>query len=380
MTQPNILLIMSDNHPAELLGCYGNPDVQTPNLDQLAQQGMRFENAFAVNAMCSPCRASVLTGMMPSQHGIHTWIDDRKMEGWPANWNALADIPTLPERLQANGYNTALVGKYHLGSPFEPQNGFKQWFTFPHGHTRSFWGNEFIDNGRIYTDPRHSVDVFTEKAVEYLESYNDEAPFFMFLTYNGPYGHWPAIQGEPRNRFATTYQDAPMSSFPREGLNKAVIDRFLMRYAESGDGLDYSAPLQILNDVTTMRNYASQMSMVDDGVGRMMTALAEQGLQENTIVIYTTDHGFSIGHHGYWGHGQVTWPATANKAAYHIPLIISGPDITPTSQREQLVSQIDLFPTILELADAPSEGVRLERPLTPLLHNGSSCMGKCDLH
>ena len=101
--RPNILLIMSDNHSAEMLACHGNPEVQTPHLDKLAAEGMQFQQAYCVNAMCSPCRASVLTGLMPSEHGIHTWIDDRQMETWPDKWNALAEFETLPEILQANG-------------------------------------------------------------------------------------------------------------------------------------------------------------------------------------------------------------------------------------------------------------------------------------
>ncbi len=105
--RPNILLIMSDNHPAELLGCYGNSEIHTPHLDQLAQEGVQFNQTFAVNAMCSPCRASVLTGMMPSQHGIHTWIDGRKMATWPPEWNALDGSETLPEMLKRHHYNTA---------------------------------------------------------------------------------------------------------------------------------------------------------------------------------------------------------------------------------------------------------------------------------
>ncbi|MCB0021182.1 MAG: sulfatase-like hydrolase/transferase, partial [Anaerolineales bacterium] len=87
MGKPNVLFVMADNHPAGLLGTYGNPEIKTPHLDQLAREGLQFNNAFCVNAMCSPCRASVLTGLMPSQHGIHTWIDDRRMDQWPANWN-----------------------------------------------------------------------------------------------------------------------------------------------------------------------------------------------------------------------------------------------------------------------------------------------------
>ncbi len=108
---------------------------------------MQFENAYCVNAMCSPCRASVLTGLMPSQHGIHTWLDDRIMDQWPDSWNAVGEFVTLPEILKANGYETALIGKYHLGDPSLSQNGFEHWVTFPLGHTRSFWNNSVIENG-----------------------------------------------------------------------------------------------------------------------------------------------------------------------------------------------------------------------------------------
>ena len=166
----NIILIMADNHPANLLGCYGNTEVHTPNIDRLAQRSVQFNQAYCVNAMCSPCRASVLTGQMPSQHGVHTWIDDRKMESWPANWNGLAERTTLPELLAQQGYDTALIGKYHLGDPSEPQNGFEHWVSFPHGHTRSFWGNTVIENGTRQVYEGHIVDYFTEKATDYLSN------------------------------------------------------------------------------------------------------------------------------------------------------------------------------------------------------------------
>ena len=193
--QPNILLIMSDNHPAELLGCYGNDEIHTPNLDRLARQGTRFNNAFCVNGMCSPCRASALTGLMPSQHGIHTWLDDRIMNRWPPRWNAIAEFTTLPEILRADDYQTALIGKYHLGAPFAPQNGFECWITFPYGHTRNFWNNTVIENDRQYTYPGHLVDYFTDKAVEYIQAHdpNSGSPFFLFLTFAN--GHPPSLTG-----------------------------------------------------------------------------------------------------------------------------------------------------------------------------------------
>ena len=116
--RPNILMIMTDNQPADMLGCYGNDEVLTPHIDQLATTGTRFSNAFCVNAMCSPCRASVLTGLMPSAHGVHTWLDDGLASEWPEDWNAIGEFATLPGQLKSAGYSTALIGKYHLGQPW----------------------------------------------------------------------------------------------------------------------------------------------------------------------------------------------------------------------------------------------------------------------
>jgi arylsulfatase A-like enzyme len=354
VNRPNILLIMVDNQPADLLGCAGNDEIHTPNLDRLAQQGIRFQNAFCVNAMCSPCRASTLTGLMPSQHGIHTWLDDRIMDRWPENWNALAGFRTLPRILQENGYDTALIGKYHLGMPYQPQNGFAHWVTFPLGHTLSFWNNTIIDNGEQTTYPGHSVDGFTEKAVEYIQARHpgSDPPFFLFLTYNAPYGHWPSIRGPARNRFAALYGHTAMRTIPREGLSPQAIERFLLRRGASGGGIDYSAHLQMPNDLPSLRNYFSQVTMVDDGVGRVLAALERQGLDEHTLVIYTADHGFSLGHHGFWGHGQATWPANAHRVAYHVPLLVRQPGRISAGQvSDRLVSQIDLFATLLETVE-----------------------------
>ena len=187
----NIILIMSDNHAAGMLGCYGNSEVSTPRLDQMAAEGLKFNQAYCVNAMCSPCRASVLTGLMPSQHGVHTWIDDRTPDKIPAGWNAIEEFQTMPELLKRNGYKTALIGKYHLGDARQVKNDFDHWVTFPHGHTVDFWGNTIIENGETYRADGHSVDFFTDKAIDYLEQQSADQPFFLFLPFNGPYGHWP---------------------------------------------------------------------------------------------------------------------------------------------------------------------------------------------
>lgn len=214
-----------------MLGCAGNKEIHTPNLDQLAQQGVRFSEAYCPNAMCSPCRASVLTGLMPSQHGVHTWLDDSTIPDWPKNWNALQEFATLPDILAQAGYDTALMGKYHLGIVDEPQNSFKDWVTLQVGHVQSFYDNKMIINDERITYPEHSVDFFSDQAADYISQRdkNTENPFFMFLTYPAPYGHWPSIKGEAINEFAKLYEETPFDSVPREGISKELIDWLLVR-------------------------------------------------------------------------------------------------------------------------------------------------------
>lgn len=353
MKRPNILLFMSDNQPADLLGCYGNDEVQTPHLDALAQRGVRFDNAFCVNAMCSPCRASVLTGLMPSQHGIHNWLDDKLMEHWPCNWSAIGEFENLPMVIKRAGYETALIGKFHLGVPFQPQLAFDHWVTFPHGHTTSFYDNEVIDQERRYRFAGHTVDFFTDKTIEFLEHRSgQEDPFFAFVPYNGPYGHWPAIKGRATTEYADLYDDTPMHSIPREGLSSDVLERFGLRVNQGGLREQFKGPLLLPNNIEALRNYFAQTSLIDGGVGRILAALNRLGMDDNTIVIYTADHGFSLGHNGIWGHGAAAFPASAHRPSYHIPLIVSGPGIVQNAVNQDLVSQIDLFPTLAEMVGA----------------------------
>jgi arylsulfatase A-like enzyme len=351
--QPNILLIFVDNQPAEMTGCYGNAEIHTPHLDKLAGGGVLFRRTYCPNAMCSPCRAAVLTGLMPSQHGIHTWLDDTKMDLWPENWNALAEFRTLPEMLGDQGYATALIGKYHLGLPQAAQNGFAHWVAHGAGHVTSFYDNPIFDNGAAYVAPGHSVDFFTDKAVDYIESRRADRrdPFFLFLTYPAPYGHWPSIEGPPENRYAELYRDAPMTSVPREGINRKVLDWIHMRLTKlPGEEEDfYKSLAQIPNDLPSLRNYYSQMTMVDDGVGRVVAKLEETGLAEDTLVVYTADHGMSLGHHGIWGHGEDSWPSNNHGISHHIPLIFSRPGaLPPGTACDALVGTTDIFATILD--------------------------------
>ena len=350
--RPNVLLIFVDNQPASMMGCYGNDEIFTPRLDELASRGVLFRNAFCPNSMCSPCRASVLTGLMPSQHGIHTWLDDDEMDAWPDHYNALAEFETLPEILAGAGYHTALIGKYHLGFADHPQNGFQHWVAMEKGMMDSFHNVPMIDNGRRHTAPEHSVDYFTRKAVDYLDRHagQGESPFFLFFTYNAPYGEVPD-PSEPEHRYSKLYGELPMDSVPREGLCPELIDWILLR-KEKLPEVDFAWYKQLAeqpNNLAAMRQFYSQMSMVDDGVGQVLAKLQEKGALEDTLVIYTADHGLSVGQHGFWGHGEDTWPSNMHRSANNIPLIMSHPSFAqPGSQVESPVGTTDIFNTILD--------------------------------
>jgi len=371
-SKPNVVLIFTDNQQASTLACYGNSEVHTPNLDRLASQGMRFNNAYCPNSFCSPCRASVLTGQIPSQHGVHSWIDDRKMKEWPKGWHALDGMKTLPRQLQGDGYKTALVGKYHLGEPTTPAEGFDHWVTLEDGHVRSFHRNRIFDNGEVYEQPGHSVDFFTDKANEFMaDQVAADNPFFLYLPYPAPYGHWPATKEADENRHTERYANCPMNSIPREPLSKKAVDGFLMTQAGSTKDLDFSMLMRAPNDLATLRNYYSQISMVDDGVGKIMEQLDELGIAEDTLLIFTTDHGLSVGQHGFWGHGGASFPSNLHHATHSIPMIVRQQGVVPAGKVSDLmVSNIDLYATIAEHTGIASEKQSSDLPsrsLVPVL-------------
>ena len=340
-SKPNVILIFTDNQQAATLACYGNSEVHTPNLDQLAADGIQFNKAFCANSFCSACRASALTGLMPSQHGVHSWIDDRNMAEWPPGWHALAGLATLPEEMQKLGYRTGIFGKYHLGDPTSPSEGWDSWVTMADGHVRSFYDNDIFDNGTTYKQPGHSVDFFTDKAVEFINA--QEGPYFAYVPFPAPYGHWPSTNDGRRNRHAERYDDCPMHSVPREGLRASAVQHYDMVKEGSGHGLDFSMTLRAPNHLPTLRNYYSQITMIDDAVGRLRQAAPD------ALIIFTTDHGLSLGHHGFWGHGGATYPSNLHLAAHSIPMIVAHTGhVQSSAPVDVLVSNVDVYATILD--------------------------------
>jgi len=369
-TQPNIIIMIVDNMPAQALGCYSNTDAHTPNLDRLASQGIRFNNGYCANGVCSPSRASLFTGTMPSQHGIHFALPD-KWEWYPENFDAVTGLRTLPQTLKDNGYKTALVGKFHIGSPYTPQHGFDYWVPDEHGHTVDFWDAHYVEDGETHHYDGHATDLWTEKAVDFLRNHADnEQPFFMYLSYNAPYGDGYSMRGEPKNPFGKHFKDKVMDSLPREAVSRRNIDFVQHWSAVDLPGFDFSDNLTAQNNLPRIRNYFSQISYMDDGVGRVMQTLQELGLEDDTIVIFTADHGISMGRNGVWGVSPYAFPAVGYRQCFNIPMIVRHTNhIAPLQESNLMVMQTDWFRTLLdyiglneiEIEDSPGKS------LAPLL-------------
>lgn len=354
--QPNILFILSDNQHAGLLGTYGNTDIKTPNIDKLAAQGVKFTKAFAVSGMCSPTRATILTGLMPSQHGLHDWLDDELMVDLPRNWQAIAEFKSVPYALGKNGYQTAMVGKWHLGQPWHAANGFDHWLTFSSGHTLDFWKNTVIENGKVFDiEGQHMVDYFGDKSVDYLNDYKGDKPFFLQVSFDGPYMDPPTNMGPAKNRHYEYYKKLPLNSFPRTAVNSNYLNQLLEFTREGNDHFFLSKMLkmvigQVAGDHDTLANMASQNTIVDDNVGKLLTALKNNGLDKNTIIIYSSDQGTYYGQQGLWTHTILSQPSTLNETAFHIPLIVKLPKQNKSKVVDELIGQYDIAPTILDLA------------------------------
>ncbi len=360
--RPNIVLIVGDNQSAAALSSYGNRDVEMPHIDRLAEQGVRFSRAYAANGMCSPTRATLLTGLMPSQHGLHNALSDDWVDRLDPGWNAIAEFRTVSGALAHHGYQTAMVGKWHLGDPSQPSLGFEHWVALAYGHTRNFWKNTLVENGeRTEIEGRHIVDVLAERASDYLAGVDEGQPFFLMVSLDGPYGLPETNSGPARNRHYARYAGRRFESMPREPVSDEILSRLSGPYRpgldlfeidsldEVWDHLLYGT-IRMQGDPASYANFLSQNSMVDDAVGTVIEALEARGLREDKIVIYTADQGNLFGQHGHWGHTIWLKPAHLYEEAVHVPLVISDPRAATPATSDRLVAQYDLAPTILDFA------------------------------
>lgn len=345
--RPNVVMIMTDNHGAWTLGCYGNEEVRTPNIDRLAAEGTLFENAFASNPVCSPTRATVLTGLIPSQHGVHCFLRGGRLQVGPEARCTLDRFTSLPEVLRNAGYSCGLVGKWHLGGNMTSQEGFDDyWITMPHGGTSTFYDAKIIEDGQERTEPQYLTDFWTKHAVRYIEQRAEEKekPFFLFLAYNGPYSLSRLLLREGRNQHVEFYREKELGSFPRETAHPWQLHN-----------RDYQ------NNPVSIRRVAAEVSGIDDGVGTVMDSLKAHGLDENTIIVFLADQGWVGGHGGFFGMGDHTRPVTAREGMMKIPMVWRHTGHVAAGRRsKKLVANYDVMPTLLDCLDL-NEGM----PRTP---------------
>lgn len=340
---PNIVLILTDNQSAWTLGCYGNPDIRSPNIDGLASDGMLFERCFSSNAVCSPTRATLLTGLIPSQHGVHSYLAAGSPQMGPDAHSTIAEFRTLPKILSEAGYTCGLCGKWHLGDNLKPQEGFTYWVTMPTGHTRTFYSAEVIEDGKVHQEPEYLTKYWTDHGVRFIEE-NKDKPFFLYLAYNGPYGLGESMLRPARNGHEPDYADKELASFPREKMNPWL-----------------RGSKKLLNNLDAMRRYAAEISGVDDGVGRILAELKKQRLEDNTLVIFTADQGLAGGQGGFWGMGDHSMPLAAFDSMTHVPLIYRYPGhIRAGTRSNLLVSNYDFLPTVLDYV-----GLKAQTPQNP---------------
>lgn len=367
---PNILFILTDDQGSWTLGAGDYPNTYTPEMDRLAEQGMYFKNMFAVSAVCSPSRAALMTGRYPSETGILTWIPVGSDEGVDTS------LVMWPELLQEAGYHTFMVGKWHMGSAspaFMPtRRGYDHFSGFPHGGMKSMEPEVLVEGEwRTYKD-RYTPDVLTELAMDYIRQSRDE-PFVLSLNYWAPHANTEFPEG-----FSPPYDD-------RSWLPLKDID------LEPWEDMDLKIPNPGFPNLDTqrvkrmMREYYASVHSVDRNIGRLMDLLDSLGLSDNTVVIFTSDHGYMMGHHGLWHKGNGRWITNDKKdpegiygderrnmfdLSLVVPCIVRWPGHTPPgSVTEETVTFLDWFPTILDIAGVEKpEGIVLRgKSVRPLL-------------
>ena len=351
---PNILLFVTDDHAQWASGPYGNRELRTPNLDRLAASGVVMENAFTPTPVCSPARASLLTGLTPSQHGIHDYIAmrfDRR------DW--LAGLPTLPQLLQKAGYRTGMYGKWHLGNEDKPAPGFDSWFSIGSAYPVHHFGTRaFSRQGRMTSRTGYVDDIITDQAANFLQQ-PDARPFFLLVGLYAPHSPW---DGHPQ-RIVDRYRAADFDDIP-EGESYPF-----------GELAGESLTVDRRRAREHLAQYYAAVTHVDENVGQLLELLEGAGQRENTLVVYTSDHGLNCGHHGVWGKGNGTLPLNMLEESIRVPLVLNRPGLLPAgARREEMVDHLDLFQTLVAAAglELPPDADFAGENLMPLLEDAAA--------
>ena len=336
---PNVIFILSDDHGAWAMGCAGNQDIHTPNLDRLAQSGVRFTNFFCASPVCSPARASLVTGRIPSQHGVHDWIRQGNVGSDAIEY--LQGLRGYTEDLADAGYYCSLSGKWHLGNSQKPQKGFQHWYAHQSGGS-SYLNAPVIRDGELCVEPTYYTDAVTDDAIRMLRQLSSESqPFYLAVHYTAPHSPW--INQHPTDILAM-YESCHFDSCPQG-------PRHPMALPSTVPASVWTEPLE------NLKGYFAAVTAMDRNIGRILDEVEARHLRENTLVCYMSDNGFNCGHHGIWGKGNGTFPQNMYDTSIRVPAIFSHPGHIPQGvTSDELLSGYDLYPTLMEYVGLPWAG------------------------
>ena len=355
--RPNLVVVVSDDQGFWALGCAGNPEVRTPALDRLAGEGTRLDRFFCASPVCSPARASLLTGRMPSAHGVHDWIRGEAYGIADAgDVEYLEGLATTPEVLAAHGWTCGYSGKWHLGTGRRPAPGFSSWYAHRTGDGPYFGAPVWVD-GRRVSEERYITHAITEEALGFLDGQaSREEPFYLAVAYTAPHSPW--VNQHPAEYLAP-FADCPFASVPRE----PVHPWFSWEPGPVSEAMRNPRP--------SLEGYFAAILAMDEGIGRIVERVDALGLRESTVVLFTSDNGFSCGHHGIWGKGNGTWPLNLWEESVRVPAIVRQPGrVGEGVVSRALAGACDVHPTLLALAG-------LEAPEDPLAAGASLAGALC---
>lgn len=295
---PNILFVLADDMGCWAMGCAGNAEVRTPNLDRLAGEGMRFAHFFCASPVCSPARASILTGRIPSQHGVHDWLragnSTIEVERGGELIEYLRGQTACTELLAQHGYVCGLSGKWHLGDAHHPQKGFTFWEAHATGGS-NYYHAPMIEQGQVIDEPRYVTEVITDHALRFLnEQHAADVPFYLSVHYTAPHSPWDRAN-HPPDLYDEYFDHCSFDSIPLEPRHPWQIN---------------SAPHGYTPEARRphLSGYYAAITAMDAQIGRLLAWLDERDLRTNTLIIFTSDNGMNMGHHGIFGKGNGTFP------------------------------------------------------------------------
>jgi N-acetylglucosamine-6-sulfatase len=364
--RPNLVVVVVDDLRWDEFGAGGHPFLETPNIDRLAREGAWFVNAFHAVPLCSPNRATLLTGQFPSRHGI---IDNVSRS------RASHRLETFPRALQQAGYRTAFLGKWHMGNDPSPRPGFDYWVGMP-GQGRSI-NPQFFEDGALHEVPGYTTDLLTDRAIGFIQR-ERERPFLVYLAHKAV--HPDVVQRDdgsvdpaseqgyiPAPRHKDRYRDRAWprptgGDLPSELGGKPAVRRALERLPGGADTSHDAHARPRWEGDATIRRRAEMMLAVDESLGRIMAALDSLGLLDRTAIVFTSDNGFFFGEHGLTTERRLPYEESIrNPLLWRYP-----PRVAAGSRPTGLALTVDLAPTLLELAGAPVGPQIQGRSLVPL--------------